>query len=200
MMSNEMKVYLVDDDSAVRDSLRAYMKANDLDVVCCISATNFLDVYDKERPGCLVLDMHLPDLSGLELQQILQTRHVNIPIIFISGDAHVGDSVQAIKKGALDFLEKPLQLDLLIQRVHEAMAASSATWASQLEREELLRCCERLTKREREVMALLLRGQANKGVARALGISHRTVEIHRSHIMEKMKARTLVELAEMVHI
>jgi len=144
MRSNE-RVYVVDDDPAVLDALRLYLGINHFNVVCCNSGEEFLDVYDMEYPCCLILDMNLPDLSGLELQKMLAAGQIHIPIIFISGVGDVEHAVLAIKRGADDFLEKPVELDVLLHRVHEGLSSDIVRHKHECNRKEILQSYQCLT-------------------------------------------------------
>lgn len=187
-------VFLVEDDDGYRESLRFYFDTAHVDVEEYRSATEFLERYDAGRPGCLVLDVRMPDMSGLELQERLAGEGVQIPIIFISGHANVRMSVRAMKGGAMDFMEKPLDGELLLRRVRKAFERDRVQRAHALQLARVDVLCDRLTPREREVMSLMLRGLSNKEIALELSLSHRTVEVHRARIMTKMECRSLPDL------
>ncbi|MCP5418983.1 MAG: response regulator transcription factor [Gammaproteobacteria bacterium] len=193
-MNPQPSVFLVDDDEAVRDSLSLSLEMDGLKVECFASARDFLESYDASRPGCLVLDVRMPDMSGLELQEVLATRRITIPIIFITGHGDVPMSVKAVKAGAVDFLEKPFKKEVLQERIQEALAQDAQMRKEWAERQQLRRRLEHLTPREQEVMALVVGGHSNKDIARRLDISPRTVETHRARIMEKMGATSLPDL------
>lgn len=190
-------VFIVDDDAAVRKAMQLLLRSVGRSAEIFASAEDFLDQYDSNRAGCLVLDIRMPGLGGLELQERLLAMGSAIPIIFITGHADVPMAVEAMQKGAFDFIEKPVRDQELLERISEALNADRRQ-RSQLEAlsgiEERL---ARLTKREREVMELVVRGKANKVVAWELGTSQRTVEIHRARVMDKMQARSLAELVRM---
>jgi len=191
-------VYIVDDDEAVRSSLRMLMRSVGLQAQALGSAREFLDAYDRRQSGCLVLDVRMPQMSGLELQQQLNQRGATIPVIFISGHGDVPMAVEAMQHGAFDFLQKPFRDQELLDRVQRALtldAQSRATSAADAQVRERLKS---LTPRELQVMRLVTLGKANKVVGAELGVSQRTVEIHRAHVMEKMQARSLAELVRMV--
>ena len=190
-------VFVVDDDHAVRDALSALLRVAGWRVRCFGSSSDFLESFDPDLPGCLVLDLMLPGLDGLALQQALAERELEIPIIFVTGHGDVPTSVRAIKAGAVDFLEKPFDQDLLCRRVAEALALDEARRGQRRRASELQRRYQQLTPREREVMTLVVRGESNKRIAALMALSHRTVEIHRSRVMEKMGARSLPELVAM---
>lgn len=188
-------VYVIDDDAAVRDGLQELLAGAGFEPVVFASAERFLAVCDGARRGCVVLDVAMPGMSGPELQAALAARGIDLPIIFLTGHGTVAMSVRAMKVGALDFLEKPVAGDDLIAAVRNALTASAQRNGDQAERAAAQARYAELTAREREVMALAVAGLANKQVARQLGLSHRTVEIHRARAMRKMGAATLLELA-----
>jgi len=191
-------VYVVDDDSAVRDSLNFFILSTGQPVKCFETAEDFLDNYNAEHPGCLVLDVRMPGMSGIDLQQELNKRQITIPIIFISGHAEIPDSAKAFRAGAVDFLVKPFDNDLLMERIDEAICKDITDRKHQFEKGELQRRIDRLTAREKEVLHLLVGNHSNKEVAKILAISHRTIDVHRARIMEKMEADNLTELLFMV--
>ena len=190
-------VFIVDDDAAVRKGMQLLLRSVGRPAEIFASAEDFLEQYDSERAGCLVLDIRMPGLGGLELQERLLARGSSIPIIFITGHADVPMAVEAMQKGAFDFIEKPVRDQELLERIADALDADRRQRA----RHEVFSGIEerlaRLTKRERQVMELVVRGKANKVVAWELGTSQRTVEIHRARVMEKMQARSLAELVRM---
>jgi RNA polymerase sigma factor (sigma-70 family) len=188
-------VFIVDDDAAVRDGLKLLLDTAGLTVQAYDSATAFLSAYSPGRAGCLILDVSMPGMSGPELQAELNRLHVDLPVIFLTGHADIPTTVHAIKEGAMDLLTKPVDGTELIERVQAALEKdvelrrkSSATRAL---RERL----EALTAREREIMVLAAAGMQNKEIARRLGISHRTVEIHRARVMQKTGAANVIELS-----
>ncbi|POZ49850.1 response regulator transcription factor [Methylovulum psychrotolerans] len=187
-------VYIVDDDFSVRDSLRLLIEATGQTVRQFESAEAFLHDYNHQVPSCLVLDVNLPGMDGLGLQQQLAKKDIAIPIIFISGHAGIPDSAKAFRAGAVDFLKKPLDTALLIERINEALRKDTEAWQerrSKLERQERI---DRLTDREKEVLHLIMDSYSNKEAARILGISYRTIDLHRAHIMEKLEAGNIVGL------
>ena len=190
-------VFLVDDDDAVRDSLGRLLEAAGLPVERYASAEEFLAGYQPVRAGCLVLDVAMPGMSGLELADALAARGIQLPIIYLTAHGDIPMSVRAMRAGAEDFFEKPVKGEALIARIHDAHARDSQRRSedaiSTVAREKL----GHLTCREREIMLLAIHGHPNKEIARHLGISHRTVELHRSRVMRKMGAATLLELARM---
>jgi FixJ family two-component response regulator len=190
-------IFIVDDDSAVRKGLAFLLQAAGHAVEPFPSATAFLEAYEPARRGCLLLDIRMPRMTGLELQHELNKRGWRIPAIFITGHGTVPVAIAAMKAGAFDFIEKPLREDLLIEAVERALRWIETASENVLQIAELRTRVVQLTAREREVLDLVATGQSNKVTARQLGISFRTVELHRSHIMEKMGARTPAELIRM---
>ncbi|MEJ2347123.1 MAG: response regulator [Gammaproteobacteria bacterium] len=190
-------VFIVDDDEAARESLTLVAKSDGLHAEAFDSAESFLECYQPGRPGCLVLDIRMPGLSGLELQQQLKQRHIDLPIIFVTGHGDVPIAVRALKAGAIDFFEKPYDVWSLLKRIRDCMRHE----------EQRLDCVEpgrlpthklaELTPRERQIMDLMVEGHSNKIIARRLGISVRTVEVHRANLMDKLDARSL---ADVVHL
>jgi len=187
-------VFLVDDEPAVRDAVSLFLMSKGHVVELFDSAQAFLDAYQPDRPGCLVLDIRMPGMSGMELQEELTRRQITIPIIFISGHGDVPIAVKAFKAGALDFLEKPFDNHKLLSCIEMAMQRDQERRRRQTERTEMLSRYRQLTPREREVMVLVAEGKTNKDVARRLDISHRTVEIHRRRVMEKLGAASVSDL------
>lgn len=194
----EPAVFIVDDDDAVRESLAFLMKSVGLKAESFPSAQAFLDSYNPNRAGCLVLDIRMPGMSGLELQDKLKQMGSILPIIFITGHGDVPMAVKAIKAGAADFVQKPFRDQELIDRIREVLEEDAQSRADKLQRNEILRRMDTLTEREREVMEQVVDGKANKVVAIDLNVSQRTVEIHRANVMEKMKARSLAQLVRLV--
>ena len=191
-------VFIVDDDEAVRNSLRLLVKSVGLSATALVSAQEFLVSYDPLQPGCLVLDVRMPGMSGLELQQQLNARGAVIPLIFITGHGDVPMAVEAMQQGAFDFLQKPFRDQDLMDRIQRALEKDRANRAELGERSRIREQYETLTPREREVLALVTSGKANKVMAADLGLSQRTIEIHRARVMEKMGASSLAHLVRMV--
>jgi len=191
-------VYIVDDDDAVRNSLRLLLKSVGLTAVALPTAQEFLSSYDAQQPGCLILDVRMPGMSGLELQQQLNMRGAVIPVIFITGHGDIPMAVEAMQHGAFDFLQKPFRDQDLIDRIQRALAKDRTNRAELTERSHVRERFESLTPREREVLALVTRGKPNKVMAAELGVSQRTVEIHRARVMEKMHASSLAQLVRMM--
>ena len=191
-------IFIVDDDAAVRDALKLLLRSVGQAVETFGSAQEFLDAYSEDRPGCLVLDIRMPGMSGLELQQKLNEKHSILPIIFITGHGDVPMAVEAMQAGAVDFIQKPVRDQDLIDRINQALEKDSANRAALGERNDIRRRLETLTPREREVLDLVVHGKANKVIAGDLKLSQRTVEIHRARVMEKMQASSLAHLVRMV--
>lgn len=191
-------VFVVDDDRSVRESLRAVMSSVGLSVAVYESAQSFLDDYDPSRPGCLVLDVRMPRMSGLDLMDKLKDERIRIPMIFITGHGDVPTAVKAMKAGAIDFLEKPFSHQDLLDRIHLALQRDADRRDEEVRQEALEARLARLTRREREVMQWVVRGHPNKVIAAELGITLKTVEHHRSRIMEKLQVEGVVELVRLV--
>ncbi len=190
-------VFIVDDDVSVRESLEMLVRNEKWDTAMFSSAQGFLDHPKKRVPSCLVLDLSLPGLNGLELQKQLSVERSNIPIIFITGHGDVPKSVQAMKAGALEFLTKPLNNDELVSAIRNALERSRLALAHDAEMQKLLDRYASLTSRERQVMELVVSGLLNKQVGGELGISEITVKAHRGQVMQKMKANSLADLVRM---
>lgn len=190
-------VFVVDDDDGVRTSLGILLDSADYRPVAFSSALDFLDQYDPVRPGCLLLDMRMPGMNGMQLLQELSRRGAFLPVIFISGHGDVPMAVEAMKNGAFDFLQKPFSQQDLLDRISRALAADAEARQALLLTEELRRRHDTLTPREREVMDLIVAGNANKVIAMDLKLSERTVEIHRARVMEKMATRSVAHLVRM---
>jgi FixJ family two-component response regulator len=188
-------VFVIDDDAAVRDSLERLLEAHRLQVRTYESAEGFLAALRPKASGCLVLDVRLPRMSGPELQATLAARGIRLPIIFLTAQGSISTSVRALQAGAVDFLEKPVAGDLLLERVRAALRIETKQRRQQAQVTRARARYAQLTPREREVMGFLTAGQSSKEIARRLGISHRTVEIHRTRVMHKMQVTNLIELA-----
>jgi two-component system response regulator FixJ len=193
-------VFVVDDDSAVRRGLRFLLRSAGYTVEAFPSALSFLQGYDPRQGGCLLLDVQMPQMTGLELQQQLNVRGWRIPVIFITGHGTVSLAIAAIKAGAFDFIEKPLREEMLLDCVERSLHRNDAAHEERLQRAQLEARGALLTAREREVLELVAAGEPNKIIARRLGISFRTVELHRAHIIEKLQARSLSDLIRMAII
>jgi two-component system, LuxR family, response regulator FixJ len=190
-------VFVVDDDEGVRDSLRFLLKSVGLVTKTLGSAAEFLDSYDVTQAGCLVLDVRMPAMSGLELQQQLNIRGAMIPVIFITGHGDIPMAVEAMQHGAFDFLQKPFRDQDLIDRLQRALAKDAENRAELRQRDRIRLQFDTLTPREHDVLVLMVRGLPNKIMAAELGVSQRTVEIHRARVMEKTNAGSLAHLVRM---
>jgi FixJ family two-component response regulator len=186
-------VFIVDDDKGVRNSVRELMISVGIAAETFTSAVSFLDTFDTRRPGCLVLDVRMAVMSGLTLQEKLAAMGAPIPIVFISGHGDIDMAVKAIKKGAVSFVQKPYQAQQLLEAVHEALQLDGAQRTIADAAEKLAERLRLLTARELEIFNLATKGHANKAIARELGISYRTVEVHRSHMLEKLGVTSLID-------
>jgi FixJ family two-component response regulator len=196
MTSERSVVFVVDDDPRVRDALTTLLASAGLEVAAFASATAFLEADKPDTPACLLLDLDLPDISGLELQKELLDRQAP-PIVFLTGHGDIPSSVKAMKAGAVEFLSKPVGDDELLTAIDAAIALDRTARSQRAELFELKRRYERLTPREREVLPYVVAGLANKVTASELGTSVVTIAIHRGHIMQKMGARSLAELVRL---
>ena len=193
-MSSGPIVYVVDDDPAMRSSLRWLIESVGLVVHTCASAQEFLQTYHVGDPGCVVLDIRMPGMSGLDLQAELTERQMHIPVLIITGYAEVPLAVRAMKAGAFDFIEKPFSDQTLLDRIRAALAQDAVARRQRTTRQEVEARLRLLTGRERDVLEGVVTGKSNKQIAAAIGLSPKTVEVHRSHVMEKLKADSLAEL------
>ena len=191
-------VFIVDDDASTRELLCWLMKREGHAVRAYMDASSFLDAYDPEQPGCLLLDLHLPGMSGLDLQQSLKARGVLLPVIFLSGGADVPRAVRAVREGAVDFIEKPFDYKHVAARVAECLERDRCEREGRLRRQLVARRLAHLTQREREVLDLVVAGRINRDIAESLGISVKTVEAHRAHLMEKLEVGSVAELVQAV--
>lgn len=198
MKERQPMVFVVDDDEAVRSALKLLLKSVGLTATALPTAQQFLATYDPLQPGCLVLDVRMPGMSGLELQEHLNLKGAVIPVIFITGHGDVPMAVEAMQQGAFDFLQKPFRDQDLIDRIQKALAKDKQNRAELGERSRNRERFESLTPREREVLALVASGKPNKVMAGDLGLSQRTVEIHRARVMEKMGVSSLAQLVRIV--
>jgi two-component system response regulator FixJ len=190
-------VFVVDDEEPMRNALRRTLERGGLQVRTFASGPEFLAGFRPTPAACLLLDMKMPEMTGLELQAILNERRIDLPVVFLTGAADVPAAVTAMKAGAADFLEKPFDNENLIARVKQCIAALAQRHLASDDGDRYERGLAQLTPREAEVLHLMLTGMASKVIARELGVSHRTVDIHRGRVMEKMQARTLAELVRM---
>jgi len=199
-MPAEDIVHVIDDDEAVRQSLEFLLRSADIGVRSYESATAFLEVLGEETAGCLVTDVRMPQISGLELLQRVRKTHPDLPVIVITGHGDVPLAVEAMKAGAMDFLEKPFDDEALLAAVRAAFGSKGSDDGRDAERRELARRIEALSGRERQVLEGLVAGHPNKIIAFDLGISPRTVEIYRANLMTKMQAASLSDLVRMALI
>ena len=196
-MTPEHTIFVVDDDEAVRDSLQALLESYGFTAEVFASAQAFLDAYLPPREGCLIVDVQMPEMSGLELQQRLAADGVDLPVIVITGHGDIPMAVNALKSGALDFIEKPFTDEDILSSVRRAKDLSEQEHRQRSLAAYTSARIERLTGRQREILEQLVVGRPNKVIAYKLGISPRTVELHRARVMEKMQARSLSELVRM---
>ncbi|OQX14488.1 MAG: DNA-binding response regulator [Thiothrix lacustris] len=196
-MNYEPTVFIVDDDPAVRDSLRWLLESMRLKVATFGSAEDFLKFYTMHMIGCLILDVRMPGMSGLQLQQFLTKQKYALPILFITGHGDIPMAVRAMQAGAMYFLEKPFEDQVLLDYVHEALTLDVENQQSRIRLTMIQARIANLTEREREVMELVIDNHSNKEIATKLGVSIKTVEFHRSHMMDKMHATSLIELVNM---
>lgn len=190
-------IFVVDDDDAMRESLEFLLESVEMPVRTFASAQEFLDAYQPGLPGCLLLDVRMPGMGGLELQDRLRESGVRIPVIVMTGYADVPMAVRAMQAGALDFIEKPLNEQRLLERISQALEQDEETRRSRDRIEPIRERLERLTPREHEILELVVQGLLNKQVASRLSLSVKTVEQHRARVMEKMEAGSLAELVRM---
>lgn len=191
-------IFVVDDDAAILDLVRRVCAPIDAQIQTFTSAKAFLSVVSPDVSGCLILDYKLPDLNGLEILQQLQDRNIDLPVVFISGKAEVSTAVQAFKLGSMDFLEKPFNIQELHDTALRAVAKDGTRRETRARRELIARHVQSLTPRETQVMDLVVAGKANKTIAADLGVSPKTIEVHRANVMQKMRAGSLAELVQMV--
>ena len=191
-------IFVVDDDEDVRESMRVLLEASGFAAEAFDSAGSFLDSGWESRTGALLADIRMPDMDGLTLQEELARRKATLPVIIMTGHADVPLAVRAMKAGAIDFLEKPVDDSILVDSIRRALDAAKATIDAVAETQEASSRIAALTDRERKVMELMAAGRPNKIIAYELDISPRTVEIHRARVMEKMHAKSLAELVRMV--
>ena len=197
-MSLESTVYLVEDDAAVRHALDLLLEARGLRRRVYASGQEFIDDYDPAHPGCLVTDLRMPGMSGLDVQKALLAKGHHIPVIFITGYGDVPQAVRAMKGGAVDFLQKPFENEILIAAIEKALAQEEASRLLRAEAHDAAARLQTLTPREVQVMEMVVEGKANKVIAADLELSIKTVEFHRAHVMEKMKVDSVAELVRIV--
>jgi two-component system, LuxR family, response regulator FixJ len=197
-MTANPTVMVVDDDAGVRNAMRTLLKSVGIQSTLYASAQEFLGAYQPTQSGCLVLDIRMPGMSGLELQQELNLRGAVIPVIFMSGHGDIPMAVEAMQHGAFDFLQKPFRDQDLLDRIQRAIVKDGELRKSLGEHARIRAHLESLTPREREVLDLMTQGKQNKAIAQVLDVSPRTVEIHRARVMEKMEAQSIAELVRMM--
>jgi FixJ family two-component response regulator len=197
-MKTDPTICVVDDDAGVRNSLRWLIESAGFRATTYASAKEFLKGFDRETPGCLLLDVRLSRHSGLDLQQQLVAEGIPIPVIMITGHGDIPTAVRAMRNGALDFIEKPFDDKLLLDRVRQGVELDIRNRAERAKRADIVARLALLTPREREVLDRVVDGRANKQIAEDLGISPKTVEAHRAHVMEKMRAESLAGLVQLV--
>lgn len=195
--STKPTVFVVDDDPDVRKALRWLIEGIGLDVELYTNGREFLDTYDPSRPGCLVLDVRMPGLSGVELQEELKARGGEIPVIMITGFGDVPTAVRAMRSGAVDFIEKPFSDQVLLDKIQRSIEQDAVNRQMRASHEQIMARLKLLTSREREVMELIVEGRPSSEIARQLGISLKTVHVHRAHVRKKMRAANVAELVSM---
>jgi RNA polymerase sigma factor (sigma-70 family) len=197
-MKKNPLVMVVDDDAGIRNAMRILLKSVGIEATLYASAQEFLAAYQPSQPGCLVLDIRMPGMSGLELQQQLNLRGAVIPVIFMTGHGDIPMAVEAMQHGAFDFLQKPFRDQDLLDRIQRAITRDAELRESLGEHTRIRSHLDSLTAREREVLDLMVKGKQNKQIAQDLGVSPRTIEIHRARVMEKMEAHSVAELVRMM--
>jgi len=197
MTKQEPIVFVVDDEESIREALKSLIRSVGLRVETFTSGQEYLDSKAATEAGCLVLDMRLPGLSGLELQKEMRAREIPTPVIFITGHGDIPMTVEAMKAGAVEFLEKPFEEERLLEAIREAIERDRARREEDGKTAEVMKRYESLTRREREVMALVVRGLLNKQIAGELGRSEITIKLHRHQVMEKMGAESVADLVRM---
>ena len=194
--SQEPRVFVVDDDQSIRELLGWLMQRHGLKVELFADAAAFLEIYRPEYPGCLILDLHLPGMSGLDLQSYLNDQGVVLPVIFLSGGADVSKAVKAVKSGAVDFIEKPFDYKQIVALVKDCVERDLAARRAKQDGNPHSGRLSMLSQREREVLDLVIEGRINREIAETLSISIKTVEVHRAHVMEKLGAKSIAQLVQ----
>jgi FixJ family two-component response regulator len=190
-------VYVVDDDPVVLRALERLLESAGFKVAAFPSAQEFLERHDRAASGCLLLDLAMPGLNGLELQAMLEQRASHLPVVFLTGHGDIAASVRAMKQGASDFLTKPVDDDLLIATIGDALARDRAQRASRVELESIAQRLATLTERERQVLELIMAGKLNKGIAAELGTVEKTIKFHRANLMRKLGVRVVADLVKL---
>jgi len=199
MSASNANVFIVDDDPAIRDSLTLMISQENIAVSAFADAEAFLATCQPQKFGCIIIDVRMPGMDGMQLQEALTKRNIMLPVIFLTGHGDIPMSVRAIKAGAMDFLTKPVTREKLLSAVRSAIRESEKIYMENSCHQDALSRLTDLTDREQDVMTLAIQGYPNKEIARRLGISHRTVEIHKSKIMHKTGAINLLDLARIAH-
>jgi len=197
LSKNKPTVFVVDDDQAMRDSLRWLIESVGIVVETYANAEEFLHSLDASKPGCLLTDVRMPGLSGLELQDVLAERKIKLPVIIITGHADVPMAIRAMKKGAIEFIEKPFNNEILLERIRQGIEKDSQIRRTTADREEIAARLALLSAREQAVMQKIIDGKPNKVVAEELGLSQKTIEVHRASVMKKMRADSVAELVRL---
>ncbi|MCX7109655.1 MAG: response regulator [Proteobacteria bacterium] len=187
-------VYIVDDDPSIADSLLRLLEFENLEAQAFSSEEDFMGICGQTLRGCILLDINMPQMSGIELQRWLVDNGIDLPIIFLTGSGDIPLSSQAFRTGALDFIEKPFDIDKLLERIHEALAREAGQWHGRVRRDLLRQRYARLTPREKEILKWVSAGYSSKDIARVVGISSRTIDVHRAHMAVKLEVDSLAEL------
>lgn len=195
---NEPCVYIVDDDPGVLDALHTLVDSVGLSVVCCKSANEFLTAYTDSAPSCLITDICLPGMDGMQLQQHLKEYNINLPLIAISAHGDIAMAVEMVRRGAIDFIEKPFRNHVILKRIHEALDYDAERRKEETEHNTIKKSLCTLTPRENDILALLLTGLSNKVIAKELNLSPRTVETHRANILKKMNVDSVTNLVKVM--
>jgi FixJ family two-component response regulator len=197
LMDEPGTVFLIDDDPGVRDSLSLLLSLKGIRTQLFATAESFIETYRPEWAGCVLTDLRMPGMTGLELLGALRERRIDVPVVVLTAHGDVATARAALKNGAFDFLEKPVDDAMLLDVLHNALRVDRERRAAVTERTSTYRRIERLTQREREILALIAAGHQNRDIATQLGISSRTVEVHKARIMEKLDCRSLADLIRM---
>lgn len=200
MNTDEATVFVVDDDASVRRSLARLLRATGWNVETFSTAREFLQRGPISKPGCVVLDVRMPEMTGPELHAQMHERELSLPVVFLTGHGDVPTSVQAMKRGAVDFLLKPVDAGVLLETIARAIESHTAELSQQEGHQRIAARFARLTTREREVLDAVIRGYRNKQIAADLGISEKTVKVHRGRVMDKMEVRSVVELVHVCEV